>query len=240
MKRFFQRIQEKALDVNQPPVLIVALGDSVTQGVMEHRMLDASAVYHRRLQEELETFFPATTFSTLNAGVSGDNTTLALARLERDVIRHQPDLVLLGFGLNDSLAGVEKLSNFGEALGEIVRRIRGQTEADIVLLTPPFMAKRFSERIHPDHRDVAAKLIQAQTDGTLAAYAEKIREVAQASDLPIADVHAGWERLAASGVDTDLWLVNALNHPDARGHRFAATTIFHVLLCQHPTIGLPS
>jgi acyl-CoA thioesterase-1 len=151
------------------------------------------------------------------------------------VSRHQPDLVLVAFGLNDSLGGPAGLAAFGEALAEIAGRIRSRTEADLVFLTPPFMAEGFSERIHPEHRDFAEKIIRTQKDGTLAAYAEKIREVARANDLPVADIHAGWARLAASGVDTDLWLVNGLNHPDARGHRFAATTVLHLLLSRYPS-----
>lgn len=49
LERFFRRIKDKALDVSQPPVLIVALGDSVTQGCMELGRLDPAVIFHRLL-----------------------------------------------------------------------------------------------------------------------------------------------------------------------------------------------
>jgi len=239
IRRFFRRIEEKAHDVAQPPVLSVAFGDSVTQGCMELGRLDPVGVYHRGVQARLEEFFPTTTFSTINAGVSGGDVSRALGRLERDVIRHAPDLVLVAFGLNDSLGGREKLDVFGEGLGRIIAGVRKETEAAVVLLTPPFMATRVSPRIHPNHAEVAERIIRAQADGTLADYAEKIREVARAEKVLLADVHAEWTRLRNSGADTDGWLSNGLNHPDERGHRLAAAVVFYRLLSAREGGGSP-
>jgi acyl-CoA thioesterase I len=230
MKRFFERIRQKALDLSLPPVLIIPLGDSVTQGVMEHLLLGSDCVYHRCLQQELEHFFPTTSFSTLNAGVSGEGAPQGLARLDRDVIRHQPDLVLLAFGLNDCQGGVDKISKFSDTLTEIITQIRTKTESNVLLITPPFMATRALPRIHPDHVNYIESIISAQTNGTLALYAQAIRDLGKTLNVPVADVHAEWTRLSETGLDTNLWLSNGLNHPDARGHRLAATTIFHKLL----------
>ena len=230
MKHFFDRIAAKAKDVTQPPVVIAALGDSVTQGVMEHIMLDAEGVYHRRLQQKLEAFFPTTTFSTINAGVSGGSAPQAVERLDRDVIRHQPDLVLVAFGLNDSLGGAAGLPGFQDALRTIARRVGQETSAPVIFLTPPFMARKKSFRIHASHEAYAEPIIQAQVSGSLAQYAEGIREVARETGASLADVHAEWTRLADTGLDTDVWLCNGLNHPDGRGHQLAAELIFHVLL----------
>lgn len=230
MNRFFARIAAKARDPGQAPVLTVAFGDSVTQGVMEHRRLDSAAVFHRVLQTRLEQYFPATTFSTINAGVSGDNVAGALARLERDVLRHRPDLVLVAFGLNDSLGGLDGLAKFEQGLETIVSRIRGETEADMLLLTPPFMATRRGEKIHPDHVAFADVIIGAQTSGALVEYARTIRELGLRHGVIVADVHAEWKQLAEDGLDTDVWLVNGLNHPGPDGHHLAASVVFHELL----------
>jgi acyl-CoA thioesterase I len=236
MKHFFERIQQKALDVSLSPVVIVALGDSVTQGVMEHQILGSNTVYHRLLQEELERFYPTTTFSTLNAGVSGGSAPHGLARLERDVLRHQPDLVLIAFGLNDCLGGPAKVSEFSSTLQAIITQIRSSTESDILLVTPPFIATCPSARIHPEHEAIGPTIIEAQTNGSLALYAQSIRDLSLKEKVPCADVHAEWTRLSQSGVDTNLWLVNGLNHPDVRGHRLAATVLFQRLLALRPPI----
>lgn len=234
MNHFFQRISAKARDAAQPPVLIAAIGDSVTQGVMEHISLDAEGVYHHHLQKKLESFFPTTTFSTINAGVSGGSAAQGVERLERDVLRHQPDLVLIAFGLNDCLGGQESRSRFQEALHTIARRVTRETYAPVVFLTPPFMARRRSHRIHPEHVDIAEVIIDAQVSGTLASYAEAIREVSLQTGAILVDVHAEWTRLAEDGLDTDLWLSNGLNHPDRRGHRLAADLLFHSILSNRP------
>jgi acyl-CoA thioesterase-1 len=230
VKRFFERIRLKALDVTHPPVLIVAFGDSITQGVMEHNLIAPEIVYHRLLQELLQEFYPTTTFSTINAGVSGDATTAALGRLERDVIQHQPDLVLVAFGTNDSGGGLDALDGFKDNLRQIISCIREQTEADMVLLTPPFMATRESSRIHPEHQEFAASIVQTQTKGVLAGYVEAIRQVAREKQVFLADVYREWVRLSETRVDTNLWLINGLNHPDARGHSLTAQIIFNLLL----------
>lgn len=234
MKHFFDRINEKALDPRQAPVLIIALGDSLSQGVMEHRFLDPSAVFHRHVQSMLEDFYPCTTFSTINAGVSGDNVRGGGERLERDVISHQPDLVVIGYGSNDSLKGSEWIPEFDLGLREIICRIREQTEADLLLLTPPFMATATSARIHPEHQIYVEEIIGAQTSGSLSAFAERVREIARDEKIPLADVNREWIRLKDAGFDTDVWMVNGLNHPNPAGHRLAALAIFHALLCQRP------
>jgi len=230
MQHFLNRIREKALDHKQPPVLIVAFGDSVTQGFMENTRLDSGGVYHRQLQEKLESFFPITTFSTLNAGVGGAGTADALTRLERDVIRHQPDLVLIAFGLNDVGGGPDGMPRFDAALKEIIAQIRARTEADVILLTPPFMATKRTLRIHPDHESFADDLIRLQTSGWLAQYAQVVRDVARQTNTPLADIHREWQRLQDSGVDMDTWIANGLNHPTKAGHTLAAELVFAEIL----------
>lgn len=230
MKRFFQRIRDKAKDVTLPSVTIVALGDSVTQGVMEHRVLDGEGVYHNILKRELEAVYPSTSFSVINAGVSGGSAPQAVERLERDVLRHDPDLVLVAFGLNDSLGKLEKLPVFENALRTIVAEIREKTQAGIILITPPFMARRGSFRVHADHEAFTDVIVGAQVDGSLALYAEAIRKVAVGEAVGLVDVHREWERLSEDGMDTDVWLINGLNHPDRRGHKLAATLILTELL----------
>ena len=239
MQRFFKRIHSKALNVSEAPVLIVALGDSVTQGAMEHGQLSPSIVYHRIFQEKLETFFPNTSFSTINAGVSGDSSLQGLERLERDVLSHSPDLVLVAFGLNDCIGGVEQLSQFCDTLAAIADRVRGESEADLVFLTPPFMACQRSARIHPVHEGFVDVIINAQTSGALSAFAAGIRKVAKEKSALLVDVHTEWERLQRQGVNVESWIINGLNHPDARGHRIAADLLFHRVLTSAAGEGSP-
>ncbi|OGV73874.1 MAG: hypothetical protein A3K19_10980 [Lentisphaerae bacterium RIFOXYB12_FULL_65_16] len=229
LERFRQRIQEKAAQPNTASVVIVAIGDSVTMGAMELGRFDFDGVYHQRLKRLLEQRYPATAFSVINSGVNGDSAAGGLARIDRDVIRYQPDLVLIAFGLNDSGGGLAGAVRFRETLSEIIRRVRQGTPADIIVLTPSFMNTRDSAKVAPEHRQHVEDFIRRQTTGVLAAYAEAIRETARQAGLPLADVYAAWEQLAARGVDTTALLANGLNHPTREAHRIQAELILQLI-----------
>jgi acyl-CoA thioesterase I len=231
LQRFHQRIAEKARDVSASPVLIVAFGDSVTQGYTSANTIEPKHVYHQRLKEQLESRYSLTTFSVINAGVAGFTAEGSLERLHRDVIRYQPDLVLIAFGLNDAvMLGKDGLEQFQQALQNIVDSIHSQTEADIILLTPNFMVTADNANIHPTERHYLEGLLPIQTSGVLALYAEVIRKVAKDNNLPFVDVYQAWSDLAANGTDTNMMLANGLNHPTAEVHKIPADLIFQLIV----------
>jgi len=230
LARFRQRIREKAVDPSAPPVLIVALGDSVTQGFMEERRFDFEAVYHHRLKQLLEARYPQTTFSVVNAGCGGESLPGGARRLDRDVIRHQPDLVLVAYGLNDACGGGRAgVAAFQDGLADLVRRIRGATEAAVVLLTPNRMMTHDNDRVAPRWKTKVEPFIQTQREGVLDAYAQAVRRVAADQRVALADVYDAWCRLEAGGVDTTLCLSNGINHPTADMHAQTARLIMQTI-----------
>ncbi len=81
-------------------ITIVALGDSITNGVGLSDVREEETFRHL-LQAEL----PQTVgykVEVINAGINGDITTLAVHRLETDVLQHKPDYVTIMFGVNDA------------------------------------------------------------------------------------------------------------------------------------------
>ncbi len=234
LKRFHQRIREKSELVDAAPVLIIPFGDSVTQGCMEIDVIDHAGVYHNQLKQKLEAEYPQTTFSVINAGVSGASAESSLARLERDVVRHHPDLVILGFCLNDACAGLEKLDCFEQNIRRMVQEIREKTSADMILLTPNFMASVETPRIAVAHKPYAATILACQKQGILKAYVERLRQLATERALPLADVYAEWEKFQAAGVDTTALLSNGLNHPDVEGQQLIAENILALIRQSRP------
>ena len=226
LNHFHRRIIEKTNDATAAPVLIAAFGDSVTQGMTALGQQTHDRVYHAQFKRSLELYYPDCTFSVINAGASGETATDALKRLERDVIRHQPDLTLIAFGLNDAWQGLPGLAGFKAALMTLVRRTQAETHSHVMVLTPSFMNKAVdavhTARVAPEHQGLIVGMAAIQNSGTLAAYAEAIREVARACDVMCADVYAEWEGHAAGGVNTDMWLANGLNHPTEEAHQIAA------------------
>lgn len=229
--RFHNRVRDKARDVTATPVLIVAFGDSVTQGRMEFDVMDPDGVYHAHLRRTLEAASPLTTFSVLNAGMSGQTAAGALAFLDRDVLRHDPDLVIIGFGLNDAaLGGMDGLPGFRQALTEHATRVRQETKAALVLLTPNFTATRDNPRVHPAQAEYLPRMVEIQTGGVVAAYAAEIRHVAGEHGVPVCDAYALWEDFAARGEDMDAHLCNGLNHPGAAMHARLGTLLARLVL----------
>jgi acyl-CoA thioesterase-1 len=72
-------------------VTIVFLGNSITHG---HRLSQEAAFPHR-LGEALGV-------RAINAGISGDTTEGGLRRIDRDVLAHQPRVVVVELGVNDA------------------------------------------------------------------------------------------------------------------------------------------
>ncbi len=109
---------------------IISFGDSLTAGTGASQGMDYPSQLAARIGREV-----------INAGVPGNTTTDGLARLEEDVLRQSPRLVLITLGGNDLKNGVSKEKAFGN-LRQIVDRIH-ETGAVAV------MAERFHEAIRP-------------------------------------------------------------------------------------------
>lgn len=187
--------------------LYVALGDSVTAGWLEHGILDADAAYPARFRRRLAALFPRTQISVLNAGLGGEDVEGALARLDRDCLRHGPHLVTVCLGLNDSRKGRENLAAFQANLNELVRRVEDGSDADLLLITPNTRGDALQE------------------DGTVAEYVRAVRAVARERDVGLADVHAvynGWIRAGAAPADL---LSNRVSHPTREGHEIFASAL---------------
>jgi len=225
LAHFRARIAEKAANPHAAPVLIVAFGDSVTQGMTALGVQEPDAVYHARLKRALEAAHPLATFSVINAGQSGQTAVGALASLERDVLRHQPDLVTISFGLNDAWGGEAGLPAFRAAVETMISRIRTETTADVLVLTPTFMNRADNPRVAPEHRTLVATMSAVMNNGTLAHYAQAVRDAAAAQRVACIDVYAAWQQIADSGVDTDEMLANGLNHPTGEAHAIAANLL---------------
>ena len=229
LRRFHHRIQEKIKDNGTAPVLIIPFGDSVTQGCMEVGVINHTGVYHNILKQKLEEAYPQCTFSVYNAGVSGASAGSSLFRLSRDVILHHPDLVILGFCLNDATMGLEQLEIFEQNIRTIAEKIKSSTEADAIILTPNFMATYVNTRIAEVHQRQAEKVLEVQNNGILKKYSDRLKRIAEEFNFPVADIYQEWETMTADGIDTTSLLVNGLNHPDAERQKLIATKVFQLI-----------
>ncbi len=185
-------------------VVIVALGDSVTAGWLEHGVLDSDAAYPALFRRRLASLYPSAMISLVNAGLGGENVAGARARVDRDVLRHRPNLVLVCLGLNDARAGRDAAAEFGLALERLVAHIQTQSEADVLLLTPNTRGDALTD------------------DGTVAEFVRQIRGVAKNCGVGLADVHAVYQGAIRMGAAPADLLSNRVSHPTREGHQIFA------------------
>jgi len=108
---------------------IVAFGSSSTFGTGAS---DSSLSFPSQFHRELQSVFPRSTIRLINAGVPGNNSLDLDARLERDVLAHGPNLVILQTGTNDALQSVP-LSSMRAATERTIHRLR-ERGIEVVLL----------------------------------------------------------------------------------------------------------
>jgi lysophospholipase L1-like esterase len=135
---------------------IIAFGDSLTAGYGATRGDD----YPSKLSTMIGS-------SVINAGVSGDTTDAALARIDRDVLGENPKVVIVGLGGNDFLRGVP-IATTEANLRTIIRRIQS-AGAMVVLLgfRFPSLQVDYEEMYERVAEDEGALLVPDMLDGIL-------------------------------------------------------------------------
>jgi len=176
---------------------IVAFGDSITAGG------DATSpglIFWERWAEHLRKRYPQSQITAVNGATGGDSTVQGLQRLDEKVLGEKPDLVLIGFGMNDHNRGGVPTPQFAANLQTLIERIRAATSAEIVLFSafPPNPEWAFGT-----HR--------------MEEYAAATARVALETGCAYADVFNNWQAVAARKKPEDL-LGNNINHPNDFGH----------------------
>ena len=230
--KIIEKIAKKQSDLRaNPAVTIGLLGDSVTQGCFEcytvtenslDTVFDYEHAYGTRLKEMLNLLFPNVQINVINAGISGDSAPGGLARLDRDILAYNPDLVIVGFALNDACSGTAGLNAYKTAMAEILRRIK-EKGAECIVLTPNYMNTQVSCHLKEElFRNLAERFAEIQNGGTLDAYVNALKEVADENGVKVCDVYSKWKKMAKSGVNVTELLANKLNHPIRPFHYLTA------------------
>ena len=201
---------------------IAFMGDSVTEGCFGLYPVGASfdtfrepeKVYHAKLLPMLEAKYGAGNVEIINAGLSGDNTTGGCKRLDRDVLSHHPDCVVICYGLNDSNRLLERFErNLREILGRVLA-----SGARAVFLTPNMLNTYVDPRTLPEAAHIARRTMEIQNGGTMDRFMDAARVICAELGVDVCDAYAYWKKLAQEGVDTTAHLANYINHPDEEMH----------------------
>lgn len=201
---------------------IVTFGDSTTapRGPL--------VVYSKILAKELPQLgFPV---NVINSGIGGNRTDQAKARLKKDVLDHQPNVVVIQFGINDASVDVWRTppatksrisrDQYEANLRDLIKTLR-EKNIQVILMTPNSM--RWVEKIKklygkppydpedPDGFNVFLK-----------SYAETVRKIAREEKLPLVDVYTAFENYAKQkGHSAHDLLLDGV-HPNTAGQKLVA------------------
>ncbi len=184
-------------------------------GMPPVEIYDARESYIEKFREKLIDKYELTSVSVINAGIAGDVLPSMIARSERDVVRYQPDLILINGSLNwdDKTMGDENV--YKDLLQKFVRDLKAKTDADIVLLTPN--GDLSNTMFSPPGVEVP--------EPTTWKRADKIREIAEEEKVCLADVRAVWDAAKEQGCPWEELLANKINHPSVEGHEVYARVL---------------
>lgn len=202
---------------------IVMFGDSTTapRGSLK--------VYATRVEQGLQSI--GSSMGVYNAGISGNTTRDALKRLQADVLKHQPRVVVMQFGINDSAVDVWKkppATTPRVPLDAFIRNYRTMIQAaqkqgaKVILMTanPLRWTSKLRELYGHAPYDPAAE--DGFESATLVRYNEAVRQLAAELKLPLLDVHAAYPAFAAKHQTTlDGMLLDGM-HPNDLGHQLVA------------------
>ena len=154
--------------------VVVLLGDSTTRDLGP----EAPAV-----KREVDALIKSVKDrpAVINAGVGGDTAGGGLARLERSVLAHHPDVVTVSFGLNDT--GSVRPATFKENLANLVQALHKANVKVVLMTSTPFDNERHVWA--PKFKDKGG--LDEYLDKELLA---SVRELADGKDVLLCDLHA--------------------------------------------------
>ena len=211
--------------VQNGAINIVVFGDSVSHGCFElGAPNDYASVYHNLLREKILAVRSYVPVNVINSAIGSDNATAALARLESQVIAHNPDLVIVCFGLNDVNHPKEL---YASSLRTIFTRSL-DCGAEVIYLTPNMLNTYVADDTLEGVKEYAHKTASMQNDGTMDALIEAGRDVARECGVTVCDCYAEWKKLAKTQ-DVTMLLANRINHPTREMHEMFASMLFETI-----------
>jgi lysophospholipase L1-like esterase len=209
---------------------IIMFGDSTTapRGSVK--------VYATRVEIALQSI--GSSLSVHNSGVPSNTTVQARKRLQEEVLRHKPRIVVMQFGINDSAVDVWKkppiteprvsLSAFIDNYRAMITAAQQQGIKVIVMTTNPL---RWTSKLRelygkPPYNAEAEDGFESLN---LTGYNAALRKLATELKVPLVDVHSNYPAFAAKHKTTiDAMLTDGM-HPGELGHQLVAELLVPVI-----------
>jgi hypothetical protein len=184
-------------------VNIVFHGHSVPAGYFKTPEVRSLEAYPHFVREGLARLFPHAVINVIVSAKGGENAVEGAARFDRDVLAHNPDVVLIDYSLNDRRVGLDAARAAWSRM-IVAARSRG---AAVILLTPT--------------PDLKANLGDPQDP--LEQHAVQVRQLAAEFGVGLVDSLRIFEE--AADAESMGELMSQSNHPNEMGHRLVSGEI---------------
>ena len=210
--------------IDNGPITIVAFGDSVTHGAFGAGEIDYDAVYWNQFRKRINDYRNYVPVNVINAGIGGIDACRSVKRIESQVLKHEPDLVIVCFGLNDVNGPYE---TYIDSLKVIFEKCSAKTE--VVFMTPNMLNTHvIEEDTEERYRAYAAKTAEMQTNGRMDNYMESAVALAESMGVKVCNCYAKWKEMSKTQ-DITLLLDNRINHPTREMHGLFADMLFETV-----------
>lgn len=210
--------------VENGPITIVAFGDSVTHGAVASGEINYETVYWERLRKKILNVRNYVPVNVINAGIGGITAKYSLGRMDSQVLAHNPDLIIVCFGLNDVNGPLEE---YTESLRIIFEKGKN-SGAEVIFMTPNMLNTYVAEDAPKEYLEYAGVTAKTQNEGKMDLYMEAAVAVAREAGVSVCDCYAKWKKLAETE-DITMLLANRINHPTKEMHEFFAQSLFDVI-----------
>lgn len=182
---------------------VVFFGDSITQ---------ADPGYVSFVAEMLGSLYSDLKIEIINRGIGGNNVLSLIERVHDDVLSLSPDWVSISIGVNDCHYEGSRipLEQFESSLESLVKMIKGQSGATVLLCTP----------------SIGNEDPNSVENANLGKYAAAVRRVAEAHDIVIVPIHEVFMqalRRAAGSTTNQIFTTDGV-HLTAAGNTLFGTT----------------
>lgn len=210
--------------IKEGPITIVAFGDSVTHGAVSEGEINYETVYWNRLKNKIHNLRNFVPINVINAGIGGITAKRSLERMDRQVLVHNPDLIIVCFGLNDVN---EPLQEYLDSLEEIFRKGL-DSGADVIFMTPNMLNTSVADDTSKKHYNYAIKTAQMQNEGKMDLYMDSAVQLAEMMNVKVCDCYKEWKKLSETQ-DITYLLANRINHPTKEMHELFAESLFKTI-----------
>lgn len=155
------------------PLVIVATGSSSTVGLWVN---GSAATYPEVMRQELLRLRPGADIRIINSGRVADTIQGNIARFERDVLSHRPDLVVWQLGTNDIAWGGRPDAALKTLIVQGVRALKAGG-ADVILMDLQYAPKVLGSAYHSTMQTMIADVASQESTGLFPRFALMRRSI---------------------------------------------------------------